>query len=154
MYETHWTGLSGPCWERKWTFCFFATTYRATGRALRTSTAKPTACTVDCELLLHNGNFLGITASDVWRMDTAVLLAQNGLADTGLRCFPTEITFDTRATTVCGVLGRSARPQPRRGYIWCDFWTTRGRSTFLFLRALHDFDRSGTTFFAPTSTLS
>ena len=29
----------------------------APGRALRTSTAKPTACTAGCELVLHYGNF-------------------------------------------------------------------------------------------------
>ena len=105
----------------------------ATGRALRSSTAKLTACAAGCELVLHNGNVLGKTASDCWRTDTATFLAQNGLAATALRCFPTESTFGTRATTVCGGLGRSVRARPRR-YIWCVFWTTRGRSSFLFLR--------------------
>ena len=85
-------------------------------------------------LVLHNGSILGTTASDSWRTDTAAFLAQNGLAATALRCFPTKPTFGTRATTVCGGLGRSARARPRRGYIWCAFWTTRGRSSFLFLR--------------------
>ena len=106
----------------------------APGRALRTSTAKPTACTAGCELVLHNGNFLGTTARDSWRTDTAVFLAQNGLAATALRCSPTEPTFGTTAITVCGGLGRSARARPRRGYIWCAFWTTRGRSSFVFVR--------------------
>ena len=46
-----------------------------TGRALQTSTTKPTACTAGCELVLHNGNFLGTTASDFWCMDTAAFLA-------------------------------------------------------------------------------
>ena len=50
-------------------------------------------------------------------MDTAAFLAQNGLAATALRCFPTEPTFGARATTVCGGLGRSARPRPRRGIL-------------------------------------
>ena len=54
MYETHWAGLSGPSWEREWTCRFFATRYCVTGRALPTSTAKPTACTPGCELVLHN----------------------------------------------------------------------------------------------------
>ena len=44
-----------------------ATIYCATGRALRISTAKPSACTAGYELVLHNGSFLGATASDSWR---------------------------------------------------------------------------------------
>ena len=121
MNETHWTALSGPSWEREWTSSVFATSYCATGRALRTRTAKPTTCPAECELVLHNGNFLGTMASDSWRTDTAAFLAQNGLAATARRCFPTEPTFGRRATTVCGGLGRSARARPRRGYIWCAF---------------------------------
>ena len=137
MYETHWTCLSGSSWERA--SSFFATRYCATGRALRISTAKPTACAGGCELVLHNGNFLGTTASDSWRTDTAASLAQNGLAPTAPRCFPTEATFGTsgtRLTTVCGGLGRSAPARPRRGHVWCvvRFLDDPGRSRFPLLR--------------------
>ena len=118
----------------EWTSIFFTTKYCDTGRELLTSTAKPVACTAGCELVLHNGNFLGKTARDSWRTDTAVFLAQNGLAATALRCFPTEPAFGTTAMAVRGVLGRLARARPRKGYIYHAFWTTRGRSSFLFLR--------------------
>ena len=74
MYETHWAGLSGPSWEREWTCRFFATRYCVTGRALPTSTAKPTACTPGCELVLHNGNFLGVAASVSWRPASYVMV--------------------------------------------------------------------------------
>ena len=68
---------------------------------------------------------LGATASDSCRPVTAAFLAQNGLAATAPRCFPTEPTFGTRATTVCDGLGRSARARLRMGRIWFDFWMTR-----------------------------
>ena len=129
LYGSLWTVLGAGR-----TSSFLATRYCATGRALLTSTAKPTACTAGCELVLRNGNFHGTTASDFWRMDTVAFLAQNGFAATALWCFLTEPTFGTRATTVCGGLGRSAQARPRRGDIWCISWTTRGRSSFLFLR--------------------
>ena len=106
MYET--TGrvsLDRPG-SGKRTSSFFATKYCATGRALLTSTTKPAACTAGCELVLHNGNFLGTSASDYWLVDTAAFLVQNGFAATALRCFPTEPTFGIRTTTVCGGLGR------------------------------------------------
>ena len=70
------------------------TIYCATGRALRSNTAKPTAYTARCELVPRNENFLGATASVSWRPVTAAFLAQNGfLAPTIPRCFPTEPTF-------------------------------------------------------------
>ena len=55
----------------KWTSSSSATSYCNAGPALRISTAKLTACTAGCELVLHNGNFLGATASDSWRPITA-----------------------------------------------------------------------------------
>ena len=58
--------------------------------AVRNTTARPTACTAGCQLVLHNGSFLGATASDSWRPVTAPFLAQNGLAATAPRCLPTE----------------------------------------------------------------
>ena len=53
---------------------------------------------------------------------------------TATPCFPTGPTFGTRATTVCGGSETSARLRQRMEYIWLDFWTTRDRSSFLFLR--------------------
>ena len=53
-------------------------------------------------------NNLDATARDSWRQVTTAFLAQNGLAATALRCFPTEPTFGTRATTVCGGLGSAS----------------------------------------------
>ena len=79
-----------------------------------------------CDLVLHNGNLLGVTASATWRPVTGALLAQNGSAATAPRCFPTEPTFSTRATTVCDGLGRSARARLRMGYIWCVFFYDPG----------------------------
>ena len=117
----------------KWTSSFFGTRYCATGWALLTSTAKPTACTAECELVLHNENFLA-TASDSWRMDTAAFLAQNGFAATAPRSSQWGPTFGVRATTVCGGLGKLARARLRMGYIWCAFWTTRGQSSSFLLR--------------------
>ena len=102
--------------SRKWTSSFSATRYCDTRPALRTSTAKINVCTAGCEFVLHNGNFLGVMANVTWRPVTAAFLAQNGLAATALRCFPTEPTFGTRATTVCGSLGRSSRARLRMGY--------------------------------------
>ena len=121
MYETHWTGLSRPSWEREMDLQLFHTRYCATGTSLRVSTAKPTICTAGCELVLHNGNFLGVTASDSWRPVMAAFLERNGLATTVQWCFPTEPAFGTRATTVCGDLGISARARLRMGYIFLHF---------------------------------
>ena len=53
-------------------------------------TATPTVCTAGCKLVLHNGNFLGVTTSVSWRPATAAFHTQNGLAATAPRCFTTE----------------------------------------------------------------
>ena len=93
MYET--TGrvsLDRPG-SGKRTSSFFATKYCATGRALLTSTTKPAACTAGCELVLHNGNFLGVTASVSWSPATAAFFTQNGLAATAPPCFPRGAQF-------------------------------------------------------------
>ena len=70
------------------------------------------------------------------------------------RCFPTEPTFGTRATTVCGGLGRSERARLRMGYIRCDFWMTRDRSSFLFLRRATRLQRELYEVLGVCSTLS
>ena len=51
------------CGSGKWTSSSLATRFCATEPALRISTAKPTVCTARYELVLHIGNFLGVTAS-------------------------------------------------------------------------------------------
>ena len=69
--------------------------------------APPNQPTVaSCELLLHDRNSLGRTASDCWRPVTAAFLAQNGLAATAPRYFSTEPTFGKSTTTVLGWLGK------------------------------------------------
>ena len=57
-------------------------------------------------MTLHNGNVVGVTASDSWRLTTAVFRVPNGVAATAPRCFPTEPTFGARATTVWWWLGK------------------------------------------------
>ena len=133
MYETHWTGLSGPSWEwemdlqlfRREMSRYWAATpnqHRLTNRLYRR-----------IRIGAAQREFLGATASDSWRPVTAASVAQNGLAATAPRCFPAESTFRTRPTMFCGVLGRSARARLRMGNTWCAFWTIRGRSSFLLL---------------------
>ena len=75
-YETYWTALSRPSWEREMDLQFFATRYYVTKPALRSSTAKPTVCTARCKLVMHNGSSLGVTASVSWRPTTAAFLVQ------------------------------------------------------------------------------
>ena len=58
----------------KLTSSSLATRYGATGSAIRISTAKPTVCTAGCELVLHNGNFLGVAASVSWRPASYVMV--------------------------------------------------------------------------------
>ena len=70
------------------------TRFYVTGSAPRTSTPKPTACAAGCELAMHNGKLLGVTASVFWRPATAAFRTQIGFAATEPRCFPTEPAFD------------------------------------------------------------
>ena len=48
--------------------------------ALRTNTAKPTACIVRCALGLHNGSFLVLTSNEIWHLATAACGALTGYA--------------------------------------------------------------------------
>ena len=50
-------------------------------------TAKPTVCIAGFELVLHNGKFIGVTASVSLRLATAAFRTQIGFAATALRCF-------------------------------------------------------------------
>lgn len=82
----------------------------------------------------YTEHFLGVTAS-VSRLPAMITChTQFGFADTVPPCFPTELTFSIRATTVCGGSAKSAKLQQRMGYIWFEFGMTRDRSSFLFFR--------------------
>ena len=118
----------------KWTSNSLAPTFCVIGPALRTSTAKPTAFTAGCGLVRHSVSSPGTTGSVFWRRATLVSHARSGSAATAIRCSPREPTFGTRATMGCGGLEKSARVRRRMEYTWSDFWTTRGRSSFLSLR--------------------
>ena len=120
--------------NEKWAFSSLPTKFCATAPAPRTRTAIPTA--------LYRRMQIGTAQREIFRSDGERFLAPgygcvshaDGLADTATSCFPTGPTSGTRATTVCGVSGKSARLRPRMEYIWFDFWTTREPSSFLFLR--------------------
>ena len=102
MYETHRTGLYRPSWDREMEFqlshheilTYWAgipNQHRQTNRLYRRMQIGAT-----------QRELLGVAASDSWRSATAAFLTQNGLAATTPRCFSTEPTLGTRATTVCG----------------------------------------------------
>ena len=106
----------------KWTPSFSATRCRAPGPALRISAAPNQHRQTNrlyrrMRIGAAQRELLGVTASDSWRPATAAFLALNGLAATAQRCFPLEPSFGTRATTVCGGLGRSTRARLWMGYI-------------------------------------
>ena len=107
----------------------------AIGSALRTSTAKPTAFTAGCGLVRHSASSPGTTGNVFQRRATHVSNARSGSAATTIRCSPREPTFGTRATMGYGGLEKCVRVRRRMEYTWSDFWTTRGRSSSLFLRA-------------------
>ena len=134
LYETHWTGLSRPSREREMDLqlfrhellqCWAGTPnqHRQTNRLYR----RMRIGAAQRELSRSNGErFLAA--------DYGCVLAQNGLAAAAPRCFPMEPPPSTRATTVRGGLGRSARARLPMGCIWCAFWMTRDRSSFLLPR--------------------
>ena len=66
--------------SEKWTSSFLAERYCATRPALRISTTKLTACTAGCELVLHNTNFLRVSASDFWRPVAVASVAKKWLS--------------------------------------------------------------------------
>ena len=134
MYETHGTGLPGPSWEREIDLQRFGhevsrywagtpNQHRPTNRLYR----RMRIDAAQRERSRNNGErFLEHRYGCVPRAEV--------LTTAPPRCFPTKPTFGTRATKVCGGLGRSTRARPLRGYIWCAFWMTRGLSSFLLLR--------------------
>ena len=109
LYMTHWAGLSEPSWEREMDLHSPDRIFCDIGWALRTSTAKLSAC-AGLRLCPHT-EWLRLTRCVLW-----------------------EPTFGTKETMSCGGLGNSARAQPRTRYIWSDFRTIRGRLNFLFPR--------------------
>ena len=105
----------------------------ATGPASRTSTARPTACTAGCELARYSGSFLGVKASGpdtrLWLRTTRRLASPKLLHRASQRG-----TIGTRAATVCGGSGKSARLHRPVGNICLDFLMTRDRASFLLFR--------------------
>ena len=134
MYETCWTGLSRPSWEREVEFQLsrpailrywagIPNQHPQTNRLYR----RMRIDAAQRELSRSNGE-------RSWRPATAAFRTQIGIAAIAPGCFPTEPTFGAWATTNRGGLGRSARARLRMGYIWCDIWMARRRPRFLFLR--------------------
>ena len=154
IHETHWTGLSGLSWEREMDLQLFRHEIMRCWVGTPNQHCQTNACTAGCELVLHNESFLGATVSDSWRPVTAAFLAQNGLASTAPRCFPTEPVFGTRATTVCCGLERSARARLRMRHIGALLGRTAADQASSYSGALHDFDWGGTKFLVSPSALS
>ena len=57
LYEMHWTGLSGPSWEREMDLQPFRLDILRYWAGTLIITAKPTPCTARCEFVPYNGNF-------------------------------------------------------------------------------------------------
>ena len=115
----------------KWTSNSLAPICCVNGLVLRTSATKPTAFTVGRALALLSVSLPGTTANFFWRRATLASRAWSDLAATATQCSPREPTFGTRVTMGCGGLAKSAGVRLRMEYTWSDFWTTRGRSSFL-----------------------
>ena len=104
--RTGWISLDRPASE-KWTSSFFVTRHCATRPAPANEHRQNGNLYRRMPFGAAQRESLGATVSDSWCPVTAAFLAQNGLAAAAPRCFPTEPTFGTRATTVCGGLVRS-----------------------------------------------
>ena len=79
-------------------------------------------------MVRHSVSFPGTTVSVLWLRATPASHAPNGFAATATRCFP------SKPTLVQGrrwVVVETARVRRRIEYTWSDFWTTRGRPSFL-----------------------
>ena len=134
LLKAHWAGLSEPSWEREMDLQRYRTHICVIGPAFRTSTAKPTVFTAGCGLVRHSVSSPGTTGSVFCRRATLVFHARSGSGVTAIRYSPREPTFGSRVTMGCGSLEKSVRIRRRMEYTWSDFWTTRGRSSFLFPR--------------------
>ena len=65
MYETHWTGLSRPSWEREMDPQFSRQQVLLCCAGTPNQHRQTTACIVRCALGLHKGSFLVLTATRV-----------------------------------------------------------------------------------------
>ena len=75
-------------------------------------------------LARRNGSFLGVTVSGSWHPVMAAYRMPIGFSDIRTPCFPTGLTFGTRAAIFRGSLGKSARLHRWMGYIWFVFRAT------------------------------
>ena len=134
MYETQWTGLSGPSWDREMDLQLFRheiLRYWAGTPNQHRQNQPPVSpyanYAAQRELSRNNGErFLahgyGCAPRPEWlsRYSTTVLLSGAHVwykGDDGLWW-----------------LGKINSSTTTKGYIWCAFWMTRDRSSFLFLR--------------------
>ena len=134
MYETHWTGLSRPSWEREielqlsrqqillyWTGT--PNQHRQTNRLHR-----------QMRIGADNGSFPVLTANVCRHLAIASCRALTGYATAAPRCSPMRPIFGTKPMTACGCLGKLVLAHPSTRHIWYVFWTTRDRSSFLSLQ--------------------
>ena len=122
MYETHWTGLSRPSWEREMDLqlsrqqillFYWAGTpnqHRQTNRLHR----QMRIGAAQRELSSANGE-------SCWHLATAACRVLTGYATTAPRCSPMEPISGTKPITACSGLGKSALAYPSTGNIWCVF---------------------------------
>ena len=96
------------------------------GLALRTSTAKPTICTLRWALVLYGRKPPVLTASDVQHPATAACRALIGYATTAPRCSSMGPIFGTKLTTACCDWGKISARTTTDGELWCVSWTTPG----------------------------
>ena len=136
MYETHWTGLSRPSWEREMDLqlSLHEMLRHWAGTQNQHRQANLLLQYRWMRIARHKDKFLAVTMSGFWHPGIAACRTPIGFANTTTQCFPTGPTFGTRATTVWGGSEKSARLRQRMGNIWLDSWTARDRSGFLFLR--------------------
>ena len=134
MCETHWTGLSGPSWEREMdlqVFCHDILRYwvgapnqhRQTNRLcrrMRIGAAQRELCRDNGERILAHGYGFVPRAEWLSRYSTTVLA--------------NEAHFWYEGDDGLWWLGKISASTTTKGVYWCAFWTTRGRSSFLFLR--------------------
>ena len=108
--------------------------------------------------MLHNGNFLGATASDSWRPVTATFLAKNGLAATWYTTtvLPNAAHFWYKGDDGLWCLGKISASTPTDGVYLVRFLDDPGRIKLPLAPAhyVHNFDGRCTGFLVFTSALS
>ena len=135
LYKTHWAGLSEPSWKREMDFHLSrphvlrywtgsSDQHRQTNRLYRRMRIRA----AQRELSRNNGErFLAPGYACVTRADW-LRRYHDTVPPMGAH------VWYRRETMGCDGLEKLARAQSRTGYIWFDFWMTRGRSSFLFPR--------------------